>query len=315
MMENNLENKLSMYQKVQFYLALHAPETAAIPMVATLKEQLDEKVTAILTLASTVDTDITGFTVDKQTKRDDLTAKILKLSTAIVAFASVNNNSILAEKCDETLSSMAGMRDNDFYTFAQLIIKEATPIMAEINPYGVIDDDVSAAVTSSATYLGSIQSPRGQINERSKALTDLENMMTSSDEMVNNKLDKVMAIYQATNKSLYTGYLGARSIDQTGSLTPPDYTGSVGAASIASVANIPYLGGRSFEVENTGTAPLIFALSTDAAVLNGTPVPVSVGGSFVRKSVNLNPSEAATHLLFQNTDVNVSGSYKIWVIE
>ena len=66
-MENNLENKLSMYQKVQFYLALHEPETAAIPMVATLKEQLDDQVTSLLSLASIADTDITGYTVDKQT--------------------------------------------------------------------------------------------------------------------------------------------------------------------------------------------------------------------------------------------------------
>ena len=315
MMENNLENKLSMYQKVQFYLALHAPETAAIPMVATLKAELDDQVTAVLSLASTVDTDITGFTVDKQTKRDDLTAKILKLSTAIVAFASVNGNSILAEKCDETLYSMGAMRDNDFYTFAQLIIKEATPIMTDLAPFGILPADLSAAEAASAVYLGGIQNPRGQINERSKALNDLEAEMANTDDLVKNKLDKVMGIYQATNLSLYSGYLGARSIDGTGSQTPPDYEGKIAAGSIALVATIPYLSGRGFEVENTGTTALLFALSTDPAVLNGTPVAVSAGNSFIRKSLSLNTSEGAEHLLFQNTDANVSGNYKIWVIE
>ena len=315
MMENNLENKLSMYQKVQFYLALHAPETAAIAMVAILKDELDEKVNNVLALATIVDTDITGYTVDKQNKRDDLAAKILKLSTAIVAFASMNNNSILAEKCDETASSMGYMRDNDFYTFAQLIIKEAQPIILEINAFGVTEDDLSEAAASTATYLNVIQSPRGQINERSKALTDLQNEMASTDALVNDKLDKVMGIYQATNKSLYNGYLGARSIDQTGNQSPADYTGSVAPDAISSVATIPYLAGRSFEVENTGTTALTFALSTDPTVLNGTPVLVAAGASFIRKSFNLNLSEAATHLLFQNTDVNVSGGYKIWVIE
>ena len=314
-MENNLENKLSMYQKVQFYLALHASETAGITTVAILKDELDEKVNNVLALATIVDTDITGYTVDKQNKRDDLAAKILKLSTAIVAFASMDNNSILAEKCDETASSMGYMRDNDFYTFAQLIIKEAQPIILEISAFGVTDDDLSRAAASTAAYLNAIQSPRGQINERSKALTDLQNEMASTDALVNDKLDKVMGIYQATNKSLYNGYLGARSIDQTSSQTPADYTGSVAPDAISAVATIPYLAGRSFEVENTGTTALTFALSTDVAVLNGTPVLVAAGSSFIRKSFNLNLSEAATHLLFQNTDVNVSGGYKIWVIE
>lgn len=314
-MENNLENKLSMYQKVQFYLALHEPETAAIPMVATLKAQLDDHVTSLLSLASIVDTDITGYTVDKQTRRDDLTMKVFKLSTAIVAFASSNNNSILAEKCDESLSNIRQMRDNDFYTFSQLIIKEATPLMTDLTPFGILPADLSAAVAASEVYLGGIQNPRGQINERSKALADLEAEMANTDALVRDRLDKVMGIYQATNLSLYTGYLGARSIDGTGSQTPPDYEGKLSPGSITLVATIPYLSGRSFEVENTGTTALIFSLSTDPALLNGTPVAVGAGNSFIRKSSGLNTSENADHLVFQNTDANVSGSYKIWVIE
>ena len=314
-MENNLENKLSMYQKVQFYLALHEPETTAIPMVATLKAQLDDQVTSLLSLASIVDTDITGFTVDKQTRRDDLTMKVFKLSTAIVAFASSNNNSILAEKCDESLSSIGQMRDNDFYTFSQLIIKEATPLMTDLSPFGILPADLAAAVAASAVYLGGIQNPRGQINERSKALADLEAEMANTDKLLREKLDKVMGIYQATNPSLYTGYLGSRSIDGTGSQTPPDYEGKLSSGSITLVATIPYLSGRSFEVENTGTTALIFSLSTDPALLNGTPVPVSAGSSFIRKSSTLNTSDAAEHLVFQNIDANVSGNYKIWVIE
>lgn len=314
-MENNLENRLSMYQKVQFYLTHHAAETAAIPMVATLQDDLEEKVNGVLSLASIVDTDITGYTVDKQDKRNELTQKILKLSTAIVAYASINDNKILVEKCDESQSSMGDMRDNDLYTFGQLIINEATPIMTNLAPFGIAPADLTAATGAAATYLEAIQNPRGQINERNKALTDLQALMKSTDDLVRDKLDKVMGVYQATNISLYTGYLGARSIDGTVSQTPEDYSGKVGAGQIEEVATIPYLASRSFEIENTGAASLTFALSTEPQELNGTPVTVIPGASMIRKSTSLNESEAAEHLLFQNTDLNVSGSYKIWVIE
>lgn len=314
-MENNLENRLSMYQKVQFYLTHHADETAAIPMVATLQDDLEEKVNGVLALASIADTDITGYTVDKHDKRTDLSLKILKLSTAIVAHASINDNSILAEKCDESLRDMGIMRDNDLYTFGQLIINEATPIMTDLTPYGVIAGDLAAATDASAIYLSAIQNPRGQINERNKALNDLQTLMKDTDDLVKDKLDKVMGIYQATNISLYTGYFGARSIDGTGNQTPEDYSGKVGAGQIEEVAMIPYLASRSFEIENTGAASLTFALSTEPQELNGTPVTVIAGATLIRKSTNLNESEAAEHLLFQNADLNVSGSYKIWVIE
>ena len=314
-MENNLENRLSMYQKVQFYLTHHADETAAIPMVASLQTDLDDQVNTVLTLATIVDTDITGYTVDKQSKRSLLTQKILKLSTAIVAFASVNGNSILAEKCDESLRDMGVMRDNDFYTFSQLIIREATPIMTDLAPFGVLPADLTAATAASEVYLANIQSPRGQINERGKALADLEKEMENTNDLLRNRLDKVMGIFQASNPSLHVGYLGARSIDGTGSQTPADYEGRISAASIAVVATIPYLSSRSFEIQNLGTAPLTFALSTEAAVLNGVPVTVNAGAYVTRKSLNLNPSDAAEYVLLQKPDPSVSGAYKIWVTE
>ena len=42
-MKDNLENTLGMYQKVQATLLIHAAETAAIPAVATLATQLDQR--------------------------------------------------------------------------------------------------------------------------------------------------------------------------------------------------------------------------------------------------------------------------------
>jgi hypothetical protein len=73
-MNNNLENKLSRYQKVQGYLVLHSIKTAGISVVATLKNQFDTKITALLSLASS---DINGFTVEKQAERINLKVKII----------------------------------------------------------------------------------------------------------------------------------------------------------------------------------------------------------------------------------------------
>lgn len=139
--------------------------------------------------------------------------------------------------------------------------------------------------------------------------------MENTNDLLRNRLDKVMGIFQASNPSLHVGYLGARSIDGTGSQTPADYEGRISAASIAVVATIPYLSSRSFEIQNLGTAPLTFALSTEAAVLNGVPVTVNAGAYVTRKSLNLNPSDAAEYVLLQNPDPSVSGAYKIWVTE
>jgi len=314
-MENVLENKLSMYQKVQGFLTLNASSTASLPIVATLKTQFDTKVNAILAIATTAGADITGFTVDKQLKRDDLKAKVLKLSTAIVAHAAMTNNFRLKEKCDESSSALNYMRDNDFYTYARLIIAEATPIMAALAPYGVVAADLTNANTSSATYLSVIQAPRVQINERSRALDDIEALFEDTDKFLKEKLDEIMKIFVATNPSIYTGYTGSRRIDQTGSAQAPDYSGQASPNSMHVVATIPYLQGRTFEIENTGNVPFSFSLSSSETVLEGTALNMASGQFSSRNSRNLNLNEAADKLIIQNTDAQQSASYKIWVVE
>ena len=314
-MDNTLENKLSMYQKVQGFLTLNASSMTSLPIVATLKTQLDTKVNAILSVATRAGADLTGFTVDKQLKRDDLKTKTLKLSTAIVAHAAITGNIKLLEKCDETSAMIDKMRDNDFYTYAQLIISEATPIMTSLTPYGVAVADLTAATTSAATYLSVIQAPRIQINERSRALEDIKNLFEDLDTFLQEKLDQVMKLYVVQNPSIYTGYQGARSIDQTGSITSPDYMGTISPNQIKVIANLPYLSGRTFEVENNGNAIFNFSLSSTTTTLEGTVLNLNPGQYLTRNSQNLNINEAATQVLIQNLDPQISASYKIWIVE
>jgi hypothetical protein len=314
-MNNIFENKLSMYQKVQGYLALHTIETAGIVAIVTLKTLFDTKVNAILSLAASAGTDITGFTVDKQAKRNDLKAKIVKLSTAIVAYSAMIDNFKLIEKCDETPSAIDAMRDNDFYTYAKLIISEATPLMTFLTPYGVVAADLTSANTVAATYLTNIQNPRVQINERSRSLSDIEVLFADADTFLNEKLDKVMRVFTATNASLYRGYEGSRGIDQTRGNIAADYLENVPANAISLVTTLPYLSGRTFEIENTGTVALTFSLSATANTLEGTVLRLDPEQYAVRKTTNLNTNAAADKLYVQNLDPTIVGAYKVWIVK
>lgn len=314
-MNNILENKLSMYQKVQGYMALHTTETAGVSAIATLKTQFDAKVNAILNLAAAANADITGFTVDKQAKRNELKAKILKLSTAIVAHGAMTDNFKLLEKCDETPAAIDAMRDNDFYTYAKLVLNEATPLMTLLASYGVVAADLTAANTAATTYLTNIQNPRVQINERSRSLNDIEELFVDADTFLKEKLDKVMKVFIATNASLHKGYEGARGIDQTRGNTAADYIDNAPAGTITLVVTLPYLAGRTFEIENTGSIPLTFSLSATTDALEGSVLNLDPGQYAVRKTTNLNTNTAADKLYVQNPDTAVAGNYKVWIVE
>lgn len=312
-MENNLENMLGMYQKVQSTFLLHAAETAAIPAVAALSTQLDTKINAILAVASKAGTDITGYTVDKQFKRNDLKTKILKLSGGIVAHTAMTDDFRTIEKCDATPSQMDYMRDNDFYVYAKLVINEVTPIMASLTPYGIVAGDLTAANTAATNYLKTIQAPKAQINERSADKNELTALFADTTSFLNNKVDKVMGLFITTNPKLYDIYMGARSIDSTAGATAADYEQNCNANTLALVAELPYLSGRSFRFQNTGAVPLSFALSAAANTLEGDVLVLEPTASVQRSTANLNANPLATKLYVKNADLVLEGSYKVWL--
>ncbi len=314
-MNSYFENKLSMYQKVQGFLTLHAAELALIPMVATQKTTLDAEILILQGHYNNFNADITGHTVDKNNQRQILKASLLKVSTAVVAHASINNINKLLEKCDETSSKLDQFRDNDFYTYSQTVLAEATPIIALLAPYNVLPADLTSLNAKSASFLAIIQDPRLQINERQTSRINLENSFDTIDELLQYKLDKVMGVFQSQNISLFNGYMGARSIDDdgTGSSTP-DFEGAIAPNELLAVASIAYLSGRTFKFKNLGDVPLNFGLSTDPNSLNGTPVEVAPGSESQRNSDNLNPDNNAIHLIIENTNPQPS-EYKIWIIE
>ncbi len=314
-MKDNLENTLGMYQKVQATLSMHAAETAAIPAVATLAAELNTKVTAILTVASDAGTDITGYTVDKQVKRNDLKTKVLKLSGAIVAHTAMTADFKTLEKCDETPSQIDAMRDNDFYVYAKLVIDEVTPIMVALTPYGVVAADLTAANTSADAYLKAIQAPKAQINERSNSINELTDLFAATTTFLTDKLDKVMGVFITTNPNLYNTYMGARSIDDTTAAAEADYDLVINANALSLVAELPYLSSRSFRFQNTGTVPLSFALSATANTLEGDVLVLEPTASAQRGTTSLNTNSLATKLYVKNADLVVGGSYKIWLEE
>ncbi len=309
------ENYLSMSQKVQGYLSLHSADTAGIVAVATLKTQLDGLVNAILATASRVNTDNSGYTVDKQVKRDDLKAKTLKISGALVAYSAMTPGYKTSAKIDETPNAIDLMRDNDVYTYSRLVVSEATPVMASLTPFGVAAADLTALNTSATAYLANIQSPRVQIAERSKAGDELETQFDALATFLKDKLDAVMGVYISSNPSLYEGYLSARSIDDTSGAGTPDYQGNINVDSFVLLADLPYLASRGFTFRNTGTVSLTFALSQNPNTLEGTPVIVGAGTSNTRQTANLNPNSLATKLYVRNADLTAGGSYKVFIQE
>lgn len=312
-MDNQLENKLSMYEKVQAMLTLRATDTAPVAMVTTVKNDFSTIVTKILQSAAITNTDITGYTVLKQNKRNELTKILLKVSASHTAWASVNAKPQEAEKTDLTPAMVNTLRDNDLYTYAAQVYTIANAQATALAPYALTPAEIALLNTRNAEFLAVIQEPRVRINERSAEFENLNRLFAQADDLLTTKLDPLMRIFQQGNPTLYDAYTNARGIDGTGAYIAPDYRGTVLANSIHLVADIPYLASRTYIVKNRGAIEIQCCLSTSATAMQSPVVIIAPNATIQRLSSNMQAN--ASFLLLQNTDTAQVADYEVWIEE
>jgi hypothetical protein len=158
-----------------------------------------------------------------------------------------------------------------------------------------------------------IQEPKNRIGERSAELEKLTTLFEQADTLLQLNLDPIMNLYQVTNKFLFNAYYNARSIDDTGAITAPDYIGNVPTSTILNIANIPYLASRSFKLKNTGTSDFTFCLATSNNTMEPSVVHVMAGATVSRQSDNL--QEYATFLNIENVSTTLNASYEVRITE
>jgi hypothetical protein len=312
-MNNSLENKLSMYEKVQTFLAARTAETSSIAAVATCKAELDATVARILTSAGISNVDITGYTVLKANKRAELTKATLKISTAMYAWARMNNKPQEAEKYDETIAMLNAMRDNDIYAYAQTTNVAAIANVANLATFGVVVADTATLTTRAAEFLVIIQQPKNQIGDRGAELENLTRLFGAADELLTLKLDAVMTIFSVSNLTMYSAYINARGIDDTGAVTSPDYEGELPISLVSKIASIPYLASRVFIINNTGNVPFVFGLSTSGTNITSDEVLIAAGATLQRTSASI--ASDGDYILLRNDDAAKVGSYQIRINE
>ena len=313
-MENTLEDRVSMFQKVIGGLETYKELFVELPVVEDHRVELNSRVSTILNVASLAGRDITGYTVDKQARREDVTYKIRMLSTSLVVYAVVKKKRNLLETADATESEINAMRDNDFYAYAKMILNTAEPMMNMLVPYGVSLVDYSNAEKAVQDYFVHIQDPRIQISERGRHIEELEDLVDDTSKFLREKMDMVMQLFSVRNPTLYVLYKNLRGIDGTGAVTTPDYKGVVPAGSIALVADLKYSPARTFEFYNLGKVPIEFALSATELKIEGNVSQVLPNKPVTARTADLNANTKASKLYVQNNGTEPA-EYKVNIID
>ncbi|PCH92464.1 MAG: hypothetical protein COB85_08110, partial [Bacteroidetes bacterium] len=101
-----------------------------------------------------------------------------------------------------------------------LIHDEANTVVANLGDYGIAAAELTDLQGKIDDYEAIVASPRNAITDRSTATAELENLFNKGDDVLNNKLDKLLNQFTQSNPEFTTQYASSRKIlDMGGSST------------------------------------------------------------------------------------------------
>ncbi len=313
-MNNQIENRISMYLKVETMLNNHTADTSSIAIIAVEKTNFSNKLAQLLSKASIASLDITGNTVDKQDKRDSLTKTTLIVGRALTLHSNLTNNKLLNEKFDLTISSIEKMRDSEFYIYALSVKDAATPIITSLVPFSITSALMTQFNNELTAFYSVIQKPKDQISEQSIIREEMENILNDIEKLLTNKLDIALSLFQFSNPSLYSLYINARSVDSTSSTRIADFEGTVLPGEIKLVSTLPHILSRGYKIKNNSNVEITASLSS-SLMMEGQIfqiAPNSESQVLLTSALNSNPN--ANNLLIENNKT-IEANFKVYIEE
>ena len=320
-MDSNQEDHFATLLKVDAFNTRFSTELAVNPLIGDVDTALDTLRADIITNDIIATRDITGFATAKRIKRELLEASVLKIADALVSkYRGADNYSKVAQ-FNYPASSHATISEEALFTRSEEVWREADPIKATLGPQLVTAADVDALATHKSDFFSMISIPRIEEGYSKAAREKVARLLGTSFSELLDKLDDLMLPFRSANPELYSQYLTARMIDNTGG-----NSGSEGYE----VNNFTVPAGGSITVP-TGPGPLNPDLDLYMRAINGSVLvcttdlpaspcvpaaayPLAQGVTFKGAVSNLGIDLNKTHLQFTNpglTDVLVRAGVKV----
>ncbi|WP_346854139.1 hypothetical protein [uncultured Draconibacterium sp.] len=206
-------NKKEMYDTVVSFLDSNSAVWSSISKVAEFKNQFSDVVIQI-DEAQYAQQEAQVFLGKNKTQVKGVIAqKADILNDTIEAFALVTGNTKLERKMAATYSDLNRMRNADFIPAIKAIVTAAEANIEILSAeYGVTVEQVDGLKTDFDGFLTINGQPRIYRVASVQATKDLELLLNEANDILENKLDKVMSIFKRRDPGFFNGYQAARII-------------------------------------------------------------------------------------------------------
>jgi phosphate uptake regulator len=215
-MTDNQENKLSMYEAVNTVMDKNSTIWTPLLVASDLSTKVKSIIVKIQDLRQVQALDTKGITVNKSVVREQLTTATLKLSNALAAYASLNNNYELLGEVNYTPSALNKSRDNILFDIATIIQNKAKLYETELADFLIKPEDITGQQTLIDQYIEAIPEKRVAVTASKTSTTDLKAQFREMDTLLKENLDRVILLFKSTNPDFVQQYFNARIIIDLG---------------------------------------------------------------------------------------------------
>jgi hypothetical protein len=310
-MTKDQESFFGMALKVKNFGAKNTAGMTAVPAVAGYYTQLNTLIVQLITADAGSRADLTGVAISKTVKRQAVETLALKVSNALASYSVVNNDSVLQKRADFPSNRWYAFSEEELVTQTTIIKNLATPLAANLTPYGAVAADVTAIGTALSTFTDAISDPTLAVDQRMADNKKVVEVIDQIRTLLTEKMDVLMRSFESNSGSLYSLYKSARAIDINGAVMEPTTIAEIMSNATVTVHTAASYEAHTFyTLQNMGNEAVSFSLSTVTNQEGAETVLLNPGETRSRLAENLAPT--GVYLVVKNT-AEIPAKIRVWV--
>jgi|GEM_PF-1132163 hypothetical protein len=210
-MTNDQTNQFNMQERVEQFFTTKHETIKDIPPIVSAHSELQSNTVEIRSLIQLIES-TKSLTSAKNNLEERIINGILKLAGAFAAHAVATSDEKLALLGAVSPTTIKGLRNTQLIDSAQKYGDTATPIVTALVPWGITQSDVDSLFTDKQAFQKSIGEIGNQQGSNSATNDQIRSKLSDNQELLKNKVDKLMLPFKTNNPSFYSEYQSARQI-------------------------------------------------------------------------------------------------------
>lgn len=210
-MNKGQTNHFNMFLSVQEFLNDNSSVWSSTPRIVTYKNDVDE-IIVLLREKSGISIDSISVSGKKEKLKEQIAQKTSALLGILTAFAHEKDDMDLVKQVNVSKSSVLKLKDTELVPKVTFFISIARQYIEDLADFSLSEASLTELEAMADEFNGLIGKPRSIQNKKFVALAEVDELINEGNNLLKNKLDKLMLMFRESNPAFYDGYQRARVI-------------------------------------------------------------------------------------------------------